>query len=173
MKKLFALALIAVGFAACNNQADNTANADSLALVTDSVPPAPVITYTEGDVSRRDGKVVVYRNNEWAPVEKDVILDDGTVITVNGEARSKDGRVYVIEDGYYVTRTGRFFDRTGAAIENAWEATKEGVKDAANATAEGVKNAGEAIKDGAEKVGDKLKADHDRKVEDVKRATGN
>lgn len=175
MKKIFALAFIAVGFAACNNQADNKENADTMtmAVVTDTLPAKPVITYNEGDVSRRDGKVVVYKNGQWAPIEKDVTLEDGTTVTVKGEARSKDGKVYVIEDGYYVTRAGRFFDRTGAAIENAWDKTKEGVKNAAEATKDGVQKAGEAIKEGAEKVGDKLKADHDRKVEDVKKATGN
>ena len=167
MKKLFALAFIAVGFAACNNEAGNKDNNDTLAVVTDTAvvveqTPAPTVTYTEGDISRRDGKVVVYRNNDWAPVDKDITLDDGTVVTTSGEARNKDGKVYRIEDGYYVTRAGRFFDRTGAAINNAWEATKEGVQ-----------NAGEAVKDGAEKVGDHLQQRHEQKVEDLKRATGN
>ncbi len=167
MKKLLAFAFIAVGFAACNNDANNNENADSLALTPDTAvavetTPAPTITYNEGDISRRDGRVSTYQNGNWVPVEKDVVLDDGTVVTVNGEARNKDGRVYVIEDGYYVTRAGRFFDRTGAAIENAWEATKEGVS-----------NAAEAVKDGANKVGDHLQQRHEQKVEDLNRATGN
>ena len=95
MKKLIALSLIAVGFAACNNQAENKENADTLAVNVDSVV-APAITYTEGDVSRKDGKVVVYKNGEWAAIDKDLVLEDGTVVTVNGEAKSKDGKVYVI-----------------------------------------------------------------------------
>ena len=175
MKKLFAIAFLAVGFVACNNDAETKDNADTLVVDTDTtvVVEQPVITYTEGDVSKKDGKVVVYEKGTWVPVQKDIVLEDGTVVTVSGEAKSKDGKVYVIEDGYYVTRAGRFFDRTGAAIENAWDATKEGVKNAAEATKDGLEKAGEAVKEGAEKVGDKLKADHDRKVEDVKRATGN
>lgn len=167
MKKLFALAFLAVGFAACNNEAENKDTPDTVAVAPDTTvvveqTPAPVITYTEGDISRRDGKTVVYQGGTWVPIEKDVVLEDGTVVTVKGEARNKAGKVYVIEDGYYVTRAGRFFDRTGAAIENAWQATKEGVK-----------NAAEAVKDGAEKVGDHLQERHEQKVEDLKRATGN
>lgn len=168
MKKLFALAFLAVGFAACNNNAENKDGDDTLAVVTDTavvveqVPVPTQPTYTEGDVSRRDGKVVVYNNGNWVPVEKDIVLDDGTTVTAKGEAKNKEGKVYVIEDGYYVTRAGRFFDRTGQAINNAWDATKEGVK-----------NAAEAVKEGAENVGDHLKERHDQKVEDLKRATGN
>lgn len=165
MKKLFAFALVAVGFAACNNAADKTDNADTLAVVTnDSTTVQTPVTYNEGDVSRRDGKTVIYTNGQWAPVEKDVTLDDGTVVTVNGEAKSKDGKVYVIEDGYHVTKAGRFFDKTGAAIENAWDKTKEGVSNAGEAIKDGAQKTGDAIKTGAEKVADKTK----EVVEDIK-----
>lgn len=179
MKKLFALAFIAVGFAACNNDANDKDGVDTLAVNTTTnetnnvvvQPQQPAITYTEGDVSRRDGKVVVYKGGQWAPVEKDVVLEDGTVVNVKGEAKNKEGKVYVMEDGYYVTKAGRFFDRTGAAINNAWEATKNGVENAAQATKEGINKAADAVKDGAEKVGDHLQQRHDQKVEDLKNAT--
>lgn len=79
-------------------------------------------------------------------MDKQIVLDDGTIVYANGEAKNKADKIYMIEEGEYVTKTGRFFDRTGEAIENAWEKTKEGVKDAAEATKEGLQKAGDAIK---------------------------
>jgi hypothetical protein len=88
---------------------------------------------------------MVYRNGTWVAADKDVTLDDGTVVTVKGEARNKDGRKVVITDGGFIDRTGRWFDKAGNAIANAWDATKDAVKEA-----------GKEIKQGAEKVGDKI-----------------
>lgn len=171
MKKFFLLALVAASLVACNSDtSSNSADTDSdTAVVIDSgVVEVPVITYHEGDVIRKDGKVSVWKEGNWVVVEKDIVLDNGVVIAPNGNVKSKEGKVIVLEEGAYVNRTGNFFDRAGNAIQNAWdatktgvsnaaEATKEGVKDAADATKDGLKDAGKTIKSGAEKVGEKTK----------------
>jgi hypothetical protein len=46
-----------------------------------------------------------------------------------------------------VNRTGRFFDRTGNAIENVWDDTKRGVKKAGKAVGNAAKKAGEKVED--------------------------
>ena len=51
-----------------------------------------------------------------------------------------------LEDGEVVTRTGRFFVKSGNAVEDAWDATKKGAR-----------KAGDAIEKGANKVGDEVK----------------
>ncbi|MEO6818397.1 MAG: hypothetical protein ABI204_01620 [Ginsengibacter sp.] len=45
----------------------------------------------------------------------------------------KDFKSVVLNDGEVVTRTGHFFDKTGAAIEDGWDATKRGIKKAGDA----------------------------------------
>lgn len=165
MKRIFGIALIAAAsLAACNNDSKTSENADTTTVSADTtVSVAPTVTYSEGDVIMRDGKLMSYKNGDWVVVDKDVTLDNGTVVTTKGEVK-KDGKVVVLEDGYYVNRSGNFFDRTGAAIDNAWDATKKGVENAAEATKDGLQKAGDAIKSGAEKVGDKTK----EVVEDIK-----
>ncbi|AHF14402.1 DUF6799 domain-containing protein [Niabella soli] len=187
MKKILGLAVLAAAFIACNSSETKTgdATADSAGtpanVVVDSTPAAPPpVQYTEGDIIKKDdGKVYVYTNGNWVVADKEIKLDNGTVIKPNGEVKNKEGKTIVLEDGEYVNRSGNFFDKTGAAVSNAWDKTKEGVSDAATATKKGVEKAadktgeaiekgvdatkdaahktGEAIKTGAKKVGEKTK----------------
>lgn len=154
MKKLVLLMAVAGMFAACTDNkteestttVDTAMNADGTATVTETTTTQTTYTPAEGDVKRENNMIVVYRSNAWTPVsEKEVMLDNGTVVSSNGEVKNNEGKVVVIEEGQTVTKTGRFFDRTGNAIENAWDKTKEGVKDAANTVGNGVdKAAGKA-----------------------------
>jgi hypothetical protein len=57
------------------------------------------------------------------------------VVKRNGEVK-RGGDVVKLEEGESVDRSGRFFDKAGNAIEDAWDATKKGVK-----------KAGEEVKD--------------------------
>lgn len=149
MKKILGLVLVLAIFVACKNETKTT---ETTAVET------PTVTYTEGDVIKKDGKVQVYKDGSWAVVEQDVTLDNGVVIKTTGEVVAKDGKIITLEEGSFVNKAGNFFDKTGAAVENAWDATKEGldkaadvtkdaVKDAANATAEGLDKAADATKD--------------------------
>jgi hypothetical protein len=94
---------------------------------------------------------MVWKGNDWTVADKDVTMDDGVVITRKGEARRKD-KVVVLNDGEVVNRTGNFFDKTGNAIEDGWDATKRGVK-----------KAGKAVGDAADKTKDAVVGDDDKK----------
>jgi hypothetical protein len=162
MKKLFVLGFAALVFAACSdNQADtSTTDRDdtmhNTTPVTTSTAPdtGPGYTAVDGDVTYTGSKVRVMRNREWVDADTDITLDDGTVVYRDGRVKKQD-REISLNDGEVVNRTGNFFDKSGRAIENAWDATKEGAK-----------KAGKAIENTAEKAGEKAKKavqddDHD------------
>ncbi len=154
MKKLVLLAGLAFTLASCGDQTETTVtevDTDTLAVVTPEVET--YTTYADGDVTWKDGKLHVWRNGAWVEATADVTLDNGVVVTPKGEVKNTDGVTVKIEEGQVINKAGRWFDKAGQAIENAWEATKEGVR-----------NAGEAIKEGAEKVGDKT----EQVVNDIK-----
>jgi hypothetical protein len=134
MKKIFVLVVSAASLIACNNDGTDTTTTIKSDTASNS---ATAYSYTpaEGDVSYRNGKVVVWRDNDWVIADDDVTLDDGIVVRKNGEVRRGDD-VIVLKDGEVVDRSGRFFDKAGNAIENGWDAAKKGVK-----------KAGEEVKD--------------------------
>ena len=139
------MAGIAAFFVACNNDGDNNAAVEGDS--TDYAANSPS-TYkaSDGDVSYRDGKLVVWRDNDWVEADDDVKLENGVIVRRNGEVE-RDGKVVVLKDGEVVDKDGRFFDRAGNAIENAWEDVKDGAKDAGEAIKEGAKDVKEGVKD--------------------------
>lgn len=161
MKKIFGLAIVSMAFFACNDNESPSINEDTRDTSTTVIEtPAPatdnVYVPVDGDITYRDNKVHVMRNGAWVEADDDVKLDNGVVVYRTGKVK-KDGKEVELEDGVVVTKDGNFFDRTGRAIENAWDATKEGVK-----------KAGKEIEKGAEKAGDKASDavhddDHDEK----------
>lgn len=161
MKQFIALAIAAASFAACNDNNGNATQGDSMDTTSNMTTPTidstmtTTTTYTaaDGDVTYRDNKVMVMRNGEWVASDKDVTLDNGTVIYRNGKVK-RDNKEIELHDGEVVNKSGDFFDRSGRAIENAWDDTKEGVKDA-----------GKAVGNAAKKVGDKAEdaVDNDHK----------
>lgn len=136
MKKLFVLPLIAATILSCNDGDIDTASTTK-SDTTSNTATTTTTTYTatEGDVTYRNGKVMVWRNNDWAVADNDVTLNDGVVVRRNGEVKRGDD-VVVLKDGDVVDRSGRFFDKAGNAVEDAWQGAKKGVR-----------NAGEEIKD--------------------------
>lgn len=144
MKTLVILAITATTLLACNT--DNTSTTDK----TDTSTHAAYAP-SEGDVTSRNGKVMVWRDGEWKEADADVHLDNGVVVNRKGEVIKED-KVVVLDDGEVVDRSGRFFDKAGNAIEDAWDATKKGVK-----------KAGEEVKDVFRDDGD-----NDPKVKDDK-----
>jgi hypothetical protein len=137
MKKLFVLSIIgATILVSCNSENKETTSTTTNSDTTENAAAA-ITTYApaEGDVSYRNGKVMVWRNNDWVETDEDVTLNDGVVVRRNGEVKRGDD-VVKLEEGESVDRSGRFFDKAGNAIEDAWDATKKGVK-----------KAGEEVKD--------------------------
>src|SRR3954469_15639555 len=96
MKKVLALAFAGLSLAACNdNRTDNStvdsatrmdtssANMDTGMSVDTSHNTAvtsSAYSPSEGDVTYRERKVRVYRSGAWVDADKDVTLDDGTVV---------------------------------------------------------------------------------------------
>ena len=140
--------------AACNDNgtADKT-TVDS----TKNTSMTTTTTYSpvEGDVQYSGSKVMVMRNGAWVEADADVKLDNGVTVYRNGRVEKGDYEI-VLQDGEVVNRSGDFFDRTGNALANVWDATKEGASDA-----------GRAVKKGLSKVGDKIEGvlDGDKKGE--------
>ena len=147
MKKFLLLAGMSAFIFACNDTTTSTNvendSTDHAAASENRVGDR--YTESDGDVSYRNGKVVVWRNGEWVESNEDVTLDNGVVVRRTGRVE-RNGEVVELEDGEVVTRTGRFFDKAGNAIEDAWDATKKGAR-----------KAGDAIEKGANKVGDEVK----------------
>jgi hypothetical protein len=126
MKNLF-LAMIGAIIVSCNTNTDTTKETET----STHAAYAP----SEGDVSYRSGKVMVWRDGEWEEANNDVHLSNGIVVNRKGEVIKED-KVVVLRDGEVVDKSGRFFDKAGNAIDDAWDATKKGVK-----------KAGEEVKD--------------------------
>jgi hypothetical protein len=78
---------------------------------------------SEGDVSYRGGKLMVYRNNSWVDADDDVTVNNGIVVRRTGRV-FKDNEEYELEDGVVVTKTGEFFDKAGNVIKDGWEGVK-------------------------------------------------
>ena len=147
MKKIIVMALTAVSLAACNDGTDNATvdTKDTTSTIMSTTTISTSYTPAEGDVTYRDKKVRVWKNGQWVDADGDVELESGVVVHRTGRVKKEDKEI-VLEDGEVVNRSGNFFDKTGHAIEKAWNATKEGVKDA-----------GKAVGKAAEKVGEKAK----------------
>ena len=160
MKRLLMVATVAMSMMACNDQQSSTTqvvtdstgmsrmNADTAMVTTPSsttTTTSNVYTPSEGDLRYRNGKLEVYKNGQYVIAETDVTIDNGVVVRRNGEV-VRDGQTVRIEDGGTVTRAGRFFDKAGEGISDAWDATKKGVQ-----------KAGEAIKKAGQKVGEETK----------------
>jgi hypothetical protein len=155
MKRMMAVAFAALALGACNSSSTEKTDNDTVVttdtVATQSMMPSEAEATTsynpaEGDVTYRNSKVMVWRNGDWTESDKDVTLENGVVVYRNGKVKKED-KVIILNDGEVVTKTGNFFDKTGHAIENAWDATKEGVRDAANAVKKAGKEVGETAKD--------------------------
>lgn len=155
MKKLVLVFALAAGFAACNTNSEETAD-----VATNDSTLVEGYTANEGDYKMEAGKVVVFQNGAWTPVEADVTLENGVILTPTGEIKNTDGTTTTLTEGGFLSKAGQALDATGAAISNvatdvvdgakdAVNSTVEGAKDATNATVEGAKDAVNATKEGA------------------------
>jgi hypothetical protein len=126
MKNVILVIMVAV-MLSCNTKTETTTKTDT----STNAAYAP----SEGDVTKRNGEVMVWHDGEWKAADNDVYLDGGVVVNRKGEVTRED-KVIVLDDGEVVNKSGHFFDKAGNAVDDAWDATKKGVK-----------KAGEEIKD--------------------------
>lgn len=146
MKKFFLMASVVALLASC----DSSTNTDTV-VEKDTVGPVAtetvtIKTYTpaEGDVTYRNNTVLVWQAGEWVKTDKDVTLNNGVVIYQNGEVK-KEGKTVRLEDGEVVTSVGEFFDKTGKAIDDAWNSTRKGMKEAGDAMEKAAKDVKESV----------------------------
>ena len=146
MKRILAIAFAATWLVACGDNTATDSTTEDREETPISSPAAPSTTYTpaDGDVTYRDKKVHVWRDNNWVESDKDVTLDNGAVVYRDGRVE-RDNREVELEDGEVVNKTGNFFDKTGNAVEKGWKDVKQGAK-----------AMGKDIEKGAKKVGDKV-----------------
>jgi predicted small secreted protein len=144
MKRVFVLAMAAISLAACENTSTTATNEDTTTVTTNTTTDNAAYAPSEGDVTRKDGKVMVMRNGEWVEADSDVELDNDVVVYKDGRV-VRDGKEVELEEGEVVNKTGDFFDRSGRAIENAWQDAKEGVKEAGKDVKDAVKDAGRKL----------------------------
>ena len=148
MKKLLGIAIVSAWLVACNeSQTDNQSIGSPNSSAQENQQPAPTAyTPDNGDVTYRDGKLMVMRNGDWKEADDEVKLQNGAVVYKDGRVK-KDGKEITLQDGEVVSEEGDVFDRTGNAIESAWTDTKEGVKDAGKEIEKGAKKAGDKVED--------------------------
>lgn len=151
MKKTFTIALAALVFTACNNTtttetATDTTITDTMAAMPLTTDTTVAVTYTpgEGDVIYKDNKVYVMKNGVWVEAEKDITLGNDVVVYKTGSAE-RAGKKIKLKEGEAVDATGRFFDKAGKAIANAWDDTKDAIDDAAKAVDKTAKKVGNKI----------------------------
>jgi len=157
MKKVILICAVAASLAACKNTAETKATDITNDPMSNTTPPvSSPYTVTEGDIMRKGGVVVVYENGQWVPVTGEIILADGTVVTQRGEVK-KEGRMVILDEGYTLSRTGAFFDKAGAAVEHAWDVTKDATKEAAQDIKDGTKKAVDNTKEAIRDVRDKIR----------------
>ncbi|RYY41153.1 MAG: hypothetical protein EOO08_03340 [Chitinophagaceae bacterium] len=119
--------------------------------VTGTETRTTTTTYTasEGDATRRDGKVLVYRSGKWVAIDRDQ-TNDGVTITRSGSV-TRNGKTVEIQEGETVDKSGSFWDKAGNAVSNAWDDTKHGVKKAGQAVGDAAKKVGSKVKDAVDK----------------------
>src|SRR5688572_827880 len=126
MKKLFHMTknIIMAVAATLLLGACTDSNKDKKSETTQTTSSSKTYTEADGDVKYSGTKVMVRKNGAWVEADEDIKLENGITVYRNGRME-RDGYEIELRDGEVVNKTGDFFDRTGAAIANAWDATKE------------------------------------------------
>lgn len=153
MKKIFLTAFVAAALMACNSTDtdDNTTTTATADSSTNTMMSTTAYTPSEGDVTFRNDKLMVYRNNGWEETTKEQTVGNGIVVHTNGAVTNGE-QTDTLTDGQVVSHSGTFFDKSGRAIKDAWTSTKHGVGEAGEAVGHAAGEAGEAVGHAASKT---------------------
>lgn len=147
MKKIFLMTGMAACLFACNNETQDSITTVKTDSATNTGKTTTVVyTPTEGDVTYKNGTLMVWRSNSWVEADADVTLDNGIVVRRDGKI-VRDEEEVEFEDGIVVDKSGRFFDKAGNIIEDGWEGVKKGAKEAKEGAEKGFNEAKEEVKD--------------------------
>ncbi len=157
MKRILAIAFAASCLYACGDATTNDTVSDDRddAPISSpaNTPNSDVYTPAEGDITYREDKIRVWRDGNWTDNdEEEVRLSNGAVVYRDGRV-VRDDKEVELEEGEVVNRSGDFFDRSGKAIEKAWDDVKEGAKATGKDIEKGAKKVGEKVEDAVD--GDK------------------
>ena len=140
-----------------NTYSTNGTGAATGTTTTTSTTSHQAYSPSEGDVTRRNGKVMVYRKQKWEEPKNDIKGENGITITRTGTVTRNNGQSEQIQEGETVNKSGNFFDKAGNAITKAWDKTKEVGKKFGEDVGEAGKDVGHAVGNTAKKVGGKVK----------------
>lgn len=149
MKKLIFPVAVALVFVACSGRNDTDAGERTTTTTTSTTTTdeRSVYTPTEGDVTVREGKVMVMRNGNWIEADQDVRLENDVIVVTRERKVRRDNVEVDLNEGEVVNRSGNFFDRSGRAIENAWAETKQGAREAGREVKEAANEVGKEAED--------------------------
>lgn len=143
MKKILLAAFISASVMACTNEADSSTELND---TTDNAANATgSYTEKEGDVTYRNGKVMVWRDNQWVEAENDVEVNGMTVRKTGVIVR--DGEEVEMEEGEVVGPDDRYFDEAGNAIQDGWDGLKKGAHEAKEGVKKGYNEAKDEVKE--------------------------
>jgi thiol-disulfide isomerase/thioredoxin len=112
---ILSLAAVSLLAAGCNKQAavQNSEQTKTTAEITQNKPDDAMMKDTkqmdgmEG-VLMKDGKTLsIWKGNELSMLEKDVTLNDGSKVTINGKVISKDGKEIMLKNGEMISMDGK------------------------------------------------------------------
>lgn len=121
MKKLLLLVAIA-GFAfGCNSDSSKSATTDSAASSTTDTTAAAKPALKDGLMTMKDGKMMVVKNNAWAPLDSAVTCTNGRKVDVNGDV-SKGSKKRKLEEGMMIDKDGQITDKDGKPVDTSgWD----------------------------------------------------
>jgi hypothetical protein len=146
MKKYALIAISCLAFAACANRDKENPNDTSTVTTTTTTEETIAYKPVDGDMMYSNGKLMVMRNGTWVEADDDVKVEGGIVVYRNGHVTREDKTV-VLSDGEIVDHSGNILDRTGRAIDNAWQDTKQGVKEVGREARNAAKEVGQEAKE--------------------------
>jgi hypothetical protein len=124
MKKLLLLAAIA-GFAyACNSDGSksSTTPTDTAAAATaPAVDSAAKPALKDGLMTLKDGKMMIVKDNAWAPLDSAVTCTNGRKVSPDGQV-SKGDKKRKLEEGMMIDKDGQITDKDGKPMDTSgWD----------------------------------------------------
>ena len=169
MKKITNISLaMAVLFAVSCGESQTKNDENNQEVTTEAGTTS--FTATEGDITKKDGVVLVYKNGNWVAVDNDINLGNGISVSKSGEVK-KDGKTITIDDGAFINKAGAFFDKTGTAISNAWDNAKNAANNVAGDVKQEAGKAIDAIQEAAPKTVEAAKEGVQKGIDKIKEGT--
>jgi hypothetical protein len=125
MKKLLLPVAIAVFAFGCNSDgskssANSTDSPASTSAATDT-SSASKPALKDGLMQLKDGKMMVVKNNTWAPLDSAVTCTNGRKVDLQGEV-SKGNKKRKLDEGMMIDKDGQITDKDGKPVDTSgWD----------------------------------------------------